>query len=323
MARVSIIIPAYNAEATIAATIESALKQSHRDLEVVCVDDGSSDRTREIAAAFAPRVRLIEQPNSGPAAARNAGARVTSGDYLAFLDADDLWEPRMLERCVTALDSNPSATLAFCNAEIADSEGARLGSVLAGRGFDHAPSLAELLSQMWPIMVSTAVMRRGAYEKCGGWSEELRGASFRFEDTDFWIRLRGQGPFIYLNELLAVWRFALFPAQLKKLPDYSKAPHVFERSLKERYGVSAEPIVRARMRAPRSILANIGLKALRAGDRTRARAAFALAIRIDPYRLKNYMRWLRTFLPRILVIRLSGAGGRATHDSRPAPGGIE
>ena len=72
---------------------------------------------------------------------------------------------------------------------------------------------------------------------------------------------------------------------------------MFEAYLQERYGVSAAPLVDARMRAPRSILATIGLKALRDGDRTRARAAFARAIKVDPYRLKNYLRWMRTWLP--------------------------
>jgi hypothetical protein len=86
--------------------------------------------------------------------------------------------------------------------------------------------------------------------------------------------------------------------------------HVFEAYLQERYGVSAAPLVNARTRAPRSILATIGLKALRDGDRRRARAAFARAIRVDPYRFKNYLRWMRTFLPDRLAQNLSGKSSR-------------
>jgi len=308
--RVSVIIAAYNAAATIAATVESVLAQTFRDFEIIAVDDGSTDRTREILAGFGDRVRLIEQRNNGPAAARNAGARVSSGEYLAFLDADDLWRPTMLERAVAALDADPSSALVFFNALIADSEGVELGTSLVGEGFDHGPSLNELLTQLWPIMPSAAVVRRASYEKCGGYRDELKGASFRFEDVDFWIRSREQGPFLYIAEPLVVWRFAWFPRKLKKLPDYSKALHVFEAYLQEHYGVSARPLVEARARAPRSILANIGLKALRDGDRARARAAFARAIKVDPYRLKNYLRWMRTWLPHALARRLSGAGNR-------------
>ena len=309
--RVSIVVPAYNAAATIAATVESALAQTFSDFEIIVVDDGSTDRTREILRGFGDRVRLIEQHNNGPAAARNAGARASSGEYLAFLDADDLWRPTMLERAVAELEAEPASTLVFFNALLADSDGVELGTSLIGKGFDHAPSLNELLTQLWPIMPSAAIVRRTAYEKCGGYRDELKGASFRFEDVDFWIRIREQGPFLYIAEPLVVWRFAWFPKKLKKLPDYSKALHVFEKHLQEHYGVSARPLVEARERAPRSILANIGLKALRDADRPRARAAFARAIRVDPYRLKNYLRWMRTCLPYALAQRLSGAGNRA------------
>ncbi len=248
MSRVSVIVPAYNAAATIAGTVESVFAQTFRDFELIVVDDGSTDRTREILAGFGDRVRLIEQHNNGPAAARNAGARLAAGEYLAFLDADDLWRPTMLARAVAELDADSSATLVFFNASVADSEGVELGTSLIGKEFDHAPSLNELLTQLWPIMPSAAVVRRSAYEKCGGYRDELKGASFRFEDVDFWIRMREQGPFLYIAEPLVVWRFAWFPKKLKKLPDYSKALHVFEKHLQAHYGVSARPLVEARAR---------------------------------------------------------------------------
>ncbi len=311
MPRVSVIIPAYNAAATIAATIESVLGQTFRDFEIIAVDDGSTDRTLEILRGFGSRIRILEQHNEGPAAARNAGARFSSGEYLAFLDADDVWRPAMMERAVAELEADPAAVLVYFNAVLADSDGRELGTTLVGKGYGHAPSLHELLTHLWPIMPSAAVVRRSAYERCGGYRDELKGASFRFEDVDFWIRMREQGPFVYVAEPLVVWRFAWFPAKLKKLPDYSKALHIFERHLQEYYGVSARPLVEARMRAPRSILATIGLKALREGDRARARAAFARAIRVDPRRIKNYLRWARTYLPFPIARLLSGGGGRA------------
>ncbi|HZC45773.1 MAG TPA: hypothetical protein VE243_04810, partial [Candidatus Acidoferrum sp.] len=166
------------------------------------------------------------------------------------------------------------------------------------------------------IMPSAAVVRRSAYDACGGYRDALKGASFRFEDVDFWIKMREQGPFGYIAEPLTTWRFAWFPKQLKRLPDYSKALHVFEAYLQERYGVSAAPLVDARTRAPRSILATIGLKALRDGDRPRARAAFARAIRVDPYRFKNYLRWMRTWLPSRLARSLSGRSSHRTRSDR-------
>jgi hypothetical protein len=224
--------------------------------------------------------------------------------------------PTMLERTVAALDSDPSLALVYCNASLCDSEGVDLGAALIGKGVDHAPSLNELLTQLWPIMPSAALVRRIAYEQGHGYRDELRGASFRFEDVDFWIRMREQGQFKYIPEELIVWRFAWFPRELKKLPDYSKALHVFEAYLQEHYGVSAVPLVEARARAPRSILAHIGLRALRDGDRARARAAFARAIQVDRYRLKNYLRWMRTFLPHRIAQSLSGGSSRAARSAK-------
>jgi glycosyltransferase involved in cell wall biosynthesis len=290
--RVSVIVPAYNAAATIAGTLGSVIGQTFQDFEIICVDDGSTDRTRAIVEQYArdcgDRVKLVEQANSGPAAGRNNGARHSTGEYLAFLDADDVWTAPMLERTVAVLDADPLLSLVYCNAALADSEGVALDTSLVGKGFDHPPSIHELLTRLWPIMPSAALVRRCAYEKCGGYRDELRGASFRFEDVDFWIKMREQGPFGYIAEPLIIWRFAWFPKQLKRLPDYSKALHVFEAYLQGRYGVSAAPL----------------------GDRRRARAAFARAIRVDPYRLKNYLRWMRTFLPDRLAQNLSGKSSR-------------
>ena len=105
MPTVSIIIPAYNAEPFIEQAVRSALFQSHEDHEVIVVDDGSTDGTAICLRQFGDRIRVHQQVNSGVARARNAGVALASGEWIAFLDADDLWLPRKLERqmaCATA-----------------------------------------------------------------------------------------------------------------------------------------------------------------------------------------------------------------------------
>ncbi|MGB3294833.1 MAG: glycosyltransferase family 2 protein, partial [Phormidesmis sp.] len=98
---VSVIVPTYNAEAFIAKTLASVLAQTYRHLEVLVVDDGSSDRTPSIVKAMAeqyPRITLLQQPNGGVAIARNAGIKKAQGEFIAPIDADDLWHPEMIEK---------------------------------------------------------------------------------------------------------------------------------------------------------------------------------------------------------------------------------
>ncbi|MGE5294771.1 MAG: glycosyltransferase family 2 protein [Solirubrobacterales bacterium] len=110
--RVSVIIPTYNRATYVPRAIDSVLSQKYRDLEIIVVDDGSKDNTREVVAAYGAPVRYIFQENQGPGAARNQGIRVAAGAYLAFLDSDDVWMPTFLEKTVSALDEHPEVGVA-------------------------------------------------------------------------------------------------------------------------------------------------------------------------------------------------------------------
>src|ERR1017187_6172907 len=102
--RFSVVIAAFEAERTVASAVNSALAQTRTDLEVIVVDDGSSDRTAAVVGQITDhRVQLLRQANAGPSAARNVGISATRGDYVAFLDSDDLWLPRYLELMGAAL----------------------------------------------------------------------------------------------------------------------------------------------------------------------------------------------------------------------------
>jgi glycosyltransferase involved in cell wall biosynthesis len=105
--RISVVIPAYKAEAFIAETLRSVLAQTHPVHEILVVDDGSPDRSAEVAERFGPPVRVLRQPNAGVSTARNTALEVASGEAVAFLDADDLWEPRKLEMQCAYLAAHP------------------------------------------------------------------------------------------------------------------------------------------------------------------------------------------------------------------------
>ena len=306
--RVSVIVPVYNGAATVAAALESILAQSFSDFEIVAVDDGSTDDSMKVLEHYRPRVRVLTQQNRGPSAARNLGVRNSSGEYLGFLDADDLWRPKFLERTVAALDKDSASVLVYTDLELADSTGLAMGARLIGkRGL---PTVRDMLERLWPILPSSVVMRRDAFERAGGFPEELTS----FEDVYFWLLAREQGNFSYIEEPLVIWRFALFPAPLKPAGGQEAAGRVFDQMLQLRYGVSGLAHVAARQRAPRSILGYIGLHALARGDQLMARRAFGAALRTDPWRLKNYLRYARTYLPRAIARALSG--GRGAESSR-------
>lgn len=308
MIRVSAIIPVFNGAATLRQALDSVLNQTEsHGLELIVVDDGSTDTTAAIIKSYGDRVRAIRQSNAGPAAARNTGARSARGEYLAFLDADDRWLPEMPERAIDVLDSDPDCVLAYGNLMIVDSEGHSLGSSLIAGEYAHAPSMGAILERMWPIMPSAALIRRSAFDACGGFEEQFRGAGF--EDAFLWLRLREQGPFRYIPETLAEWRFSWFPQTLKSRP-YRNDPETFARLVRQHYGVDPSRLVAARIRATRTILGYAGLRALHNGERQAARRAFAGALRLDPLRARNIFRFARTFLPLRLARSLSGRSAR-------------
>ena len=307
MPRVSVIIPVFNAARTIEQALASVRAQSFTDFEIVAADDGSTDGSLEILGRYGGAVRVLQQTNRGPSAARNLGIANSSGEYLGFLDADDWWKPDFLAKMIAALERDRQCVMAYCDLQLVDSLGAPFQTSLMAVRENRPPTLQDMLDTLWPIMPSGVVIRRAALETVGGYPEALRA----FEDVYLWLLLRERGSFAYVNEKLAVWRFAHFPAPLKPPGGQEAAGRIFRQMVMARYHVDPIRHVRTRERAPRSILGYIGLDALARGDRVTARNAFRRAISLDPYRARNYLRLARTVLPAAMARALSGKSGRA------------
>jgi glycosyltransferase involved in cell wall biosynthesis len=236
MARVSVIIPVYNGAATIAKAIDSVLAQSlDGTVELVVVNDGSIDSTAQVLEAYASRITVVTQPNRGVAAARNAGVAVSGGEYLAFLDADNIWLPGFLAKTCAALDRSPHAALAFTDVEKID----RKGRPHYRRSAGMAPTMKDLFNPRMGIYVSAEVMRRWVFDLCGGFCAEFVGMGF--EDTYMWLRVREHGEFVYVPEVLMVSRAPDWPAAVDK---YEPGREIFNRLVRQRYGPAAEPLIR-------------------------------------------------------------------------------
>jgi glycosyltransferase involved in cell wall biosynthesis len=306
MSRVSIVIPVFNNAATIARAIASVLAQRFDGgkIEVIVVNDGSTDGSAEILRGFGDRVRVIDQPNRGAAAARNAGVAAAYGEYLAFLDADDAWLSHKLAATVPLLERNPAVVLVFCDAIPVDTDGAPVGRSYVTPDCAHAPAMAEMLARWWPIIPSTVVMRTATFIACGGFVEEFRSAAY--EDPYLFLVAREHGEFAYVPERLVRYRYESPGVRMEK---YSRYREVFIRRVHERYGNAARGLIRGTRRAYASALGYEGLVAMRSGEFAAARRYFACALRERPLDLKTAMRFARTFLPIKLARALSGRTG--------------
>jgi glycosyltransferase involved in cell wall biosynthesis len=300
MVRVSVVIPVFNGAATVARAIDSALAQhSAGEFEVIVVNDGSTDSTAAVLDTYRGLITVIDQNNSGLSAARNAAIRVAKGEYLALLDDDDIWMPGKLEAMSAVLDRMSAAVLVYSDAIPVDDADAALADSFVGAEFAHAPSMAELLSRWWPILPSSAVMRRAAVEACGGFCEELR----TYEDVYFWLLMRERGEFAYVAKPLLRYRTRPIVERMEK---YEFAYQSFERRVHERYGARARGLVRRTRAAHATALGYQGLVAMNRGDIAASRRYLARALRYQPLHLKTGLRLLRTFLPAPIARALTG-----------------
>jgi glycosyltransferase involved in cell wall biosynthesis len=197
---VSAIIPAYNAEAYLQQAIESVLAQTLPVLECIVVDDGSADRTAEVAAAYGPSVRLVRQANRGVSAARNRGMAESNGDLLAFLDADDRWLPDRLRLQLAALLSDPAAEAVVCATRVVDESLAPIGEIRQ----DPELTAEELLLCRASVVSASSnlLIRREAFEAIGGFDEDLSTSA----DWALMFRLLERGRLVALPDALVEYR---------------------------------------------------------------------------------------------------------------------
>ena len=293
----SVIIPAFNAAATLGAAIDSVLAQTCIEYEIIVVDDGSTDATPEVIAGYGDKVRVVRQENRGLSAARNSGARAAWGAWLALLDADDSWRPDKLATVADRIGEDPHPVMWFSDASCVRPGEPAAFKLYMPTEIAKAPSFDEMMAGRFQILPSSAVIRADAYRRAGGFSEEFKGAS-GFEDVFFWLCLREQGAFGYVPAPLVVYTVTPLANALAR---YKPGFAVFKRLVRARYGVAGEPLIATRRRARVNRWAHLGRVALESGHFRAARSAFFNALSEDPRRIKNILRWMKTFVPRALL----------------------
>jgi glycosyltransferase involved in cell wall biosynthesis len=314
---VSVLIPAYNAASTLAETLASVCGQTYRNLDIIVVDDGSSDETGAVAARLSEgdtRIRLLRQDNAGVAAARNLALRHAAGPVVAPVDADDLWHPTKIERQVRRLHEATDAAVVYCWLIEIDPASRVIGRRLDQDECEGDVYAALVLANF--VGASVPLIRRDLAMAVGGWDPSLRARKAQgAEDWEFHLRLAAEA------------RFALEPAFLV---GYRESPGTMSRQLatmRRSYNLVMREVSDHTPRPPSHLLrwsrVEFGLYEadllLERGDRARAFGRVCLATLLAPsvVGLASYRRRLR----RIFASEATTSGGVAAavlaHKSDP------
>ena len=290
----SVIIPVYNGERFIGETIQSVLAQTYQAAEIIIIDDGSSDGTAAVVERYSSQITIsyVRQQNQGPSAARNRGVSLAQGDWIAFLDADDLWYSNKLQIHRDYIMNYPDVALFWCDMNNIDEHGhARPDS----KGRDP---LAQIIFKQ-PVcpLPSAAVVRKDIFNQTTGFNPVLRC----YEDVEYFFRLAAAFPVMYIPERLYAYR------KYEKQPDYLRM-----RGLVDNWSVVNALLVMlcrddpsrqtALSRQSASIYSGAGRHLLRAGNLERARYCFRQSFAQRPFYGKNLRRWALSYLPGLRTI---------------------
>jgi len=206
---VSVIIPTYNRADVICKTIDDVFSQTYKNIELIVVDDGSTDDTQAVLHAYGSLIKVFIQANAGPAAARNRGIEVSQGDIIAFQDSDDFWVPTKLERQVRLLERvGDSVPCCLCNMHLKNLHGDGKDYYSFDVSLIRPPNdeglwlnVAEVLATRFVMFNQAAAIRRKPLERIGGFNTSLK----YLEDYDLSMKLAVEGPWAYIKESLSIW----------------------------------------------------------------------------------------------------------------------
>ncbi len=287
---VSVVMPAFNCEKFLAEAIESVLGQDYRPLELIIINDGSKDQSGNIARSYCRpdgSVRLIELPNGGPSKARNRGMEEARGDFIAFIDSDDLWLPEKISKQMMIFAEKPEIGVVYSQRENIDERGTVF------QGYKAPVFSGNVLQRLYVdnfICCSSAVIRRSVYEKIGGFNPDLRMS----EDFDFFLRVT---PFVSvegISEPLVHYRNHSEQAS-KRVEERIQVVW----KIRERFNAEFGHRIRwsTRMRARSRHYAGRASRAQAAGERWQAVHAGFRAFLYNPLDLTPAMAVIRVALP--------------------------
>lgn len=325
--KVSVVIPSYNTADYIVAAIESVFDQSYSDYEIIVIDDGSTDNLKEVLEPYMDRIRYHYQENKGLAGARNTGMRLANGEYITYLDADDIWLEDNLQIKCNLLDSHPDVDAISSDFCVFNNNG-----IMHERGITKSfpffrrtqQTFADIFSTVETIttpkgntvrfyygnifdklifgnfiLPTSVVYRKSSGERTGEYREELRNQ----EDYEYWLRYTQHCSFGYVDEVLAKYR-----RHSKQLTDHSKIEEMFTniigivRQYKDYlYNANKHSIYNKRMA---DLLVNFSKVQINKNDKKKARELLFESLTLNRFQLEAYISLIISFLPLHLVTNL-------------------
>ena len=197
---VSVVIPCYNSASTLRETLDSALGQTYGNVQIIAINDGSTDETGDILTAYGDRITVLSQQNAGQTVAKINAIVQATGDYIAFLDSDDLWDAAKISRQVALMESSPETGLCYTAGHVIDGSGARMSAFFASP--THRGNCFEELLLQNDIVASSVMVRREALDRLGVFDAELRAC----ENWELWTRIASEYLVDCVDEPLTFYR---------------------------------------------------------------------------------------------------------------------
>jgi glycosyltransferase involved in cell wall biosynthesis len=298
MPEVSVVIPTYNRAQFLDEALQSVFNQTFKDFEVIVVDDGSTDRTKQVLEKYGDRIRYIFQENGGPAKARNRGIKESLGKYIAFLDADDVWFPLKLEKQIRMFRECPELGMVFTENSYFQENGIYRPSM----GKKKRLMKGDVASNIFlysGVATPTVMVRKEIFNKIGLFEEELAIA----EDDNLWVRIAVNFKVELIDQLLVEVRnhSQRTTADKKKL---SESVLTNIRLLSHRYSGVRERIEHVIPKKVSEVQFDLGYHYLENQDIVRARESFTKGIRWNVWNWRNYAYFLLSLLPKKLIQKL-------------------
>ena len=297
---VSVVIPTYNRAHMIGDTLNSVLAQTYRNFEIIVVDDGSTDNTPEVLTYYGSPVHYVRCENRGKSAARNTGIRVARGDYIAFLDSDDLWLPNKLQAQMDVFDEQPDLKWVYSDCYMFDGQTGADICTWSSHSRLYAGNIFELLFQNNFIASPTPVFRRQVFGEVGYFDETLQ--RHQPEDADMWLRTAAKFPIGLVSRPLARFRRHPNSLTMREEPQLALQGVISVLEL----AVAREPArlgpLRGRVFAKRYVALGKGYAGM--GQASAARTMFTKALRYYPAIPSAYAFWLGTWLGGKFLYRL-------------------